>query len=135
MVIKLPIHQKYLKFSIQFFFTKILYTLHIYAFKIWVFSCIFCLHSSSSIGELYSRKIGHDHSALCNKICNKMKFQFKKQIMLEMTVVCVVPLIKYVCRYIFGKIRPLPPPSSSNTSQIMIASSCLPQLESTIIRI
>lgn len=38
--------------------------------------------------------------------------------MLEMTVLCVVPLIKYVCRYIFGKIRPPPPPSSSNTSQI-----------------
>lgn len=37
--------------------------------------------------------------------------------MLEMTVVCVVPLMKYVCRYIFGKIRPSPP-SSSNTSQI-----------------
>lgn len=134
MVIKLPIHQKYLKFSIQFFFTKILYTLHIYAFKIWVFSCIFFLHSSSSIGELYSRKIGHAHSALCNKICNKMKFYFKKEIMLEMTVVCVVPLIKYVCRYIFGKIRPSPP-STSNTPQISnYNSSCLPRLESTIIR-
>lgn len=56
--------------------------------------------------------------------------------MLEMTVVCVVPLIKYVCRYIFGKIRPppLPLPPTHLKFQIMIASSCLPQLESTIIR-
>lgn len=30
--------------------------------------------------------------------------------MLEMTVLCVVPLIKYVSRYIFGKIRPPPLP-------------------------
>lgn len=97
------------------------------------FLVFFFLHNSSSIGELYSRKIGHAHSALCNKICNKMKFQFKKQIMLEMTVVCVVPLIKYVCRYIFGKIRPSPP-SNSNTPQISNDSSCLPRLESTIIR-
>lgn len=96
------------------------------------FLVFFFLHSSSSIGEHYSRKIGHAHSALCNKICNTMKFQFKKQIMLEMTVVCVVPLIRYVCRYIFGKIRP---PSTSNTPQISnYDSSCLPRLESTIIR-